>query len=162
MTHHCHLNSVQGSLLCCAVQQHQMDLSAQQNHCTFDLFSGNKKSLSRTSGATGNAWPYRISFSRNTTGSGSRIAAFSNPRASSASYGATTCETTNADVCRRQSNLRLDVSSFLFHRGDLDYNATILPHHTIAILRIQPYNFLSFRLASHRCSDSNLQHCNIQ
>lgn len=52
---------------------------------------GCTKSLSMTASDTGNDSPYRISFSRNTTGSGSLMAAFSKPLASSASYGAMTC-----------------------------------------------------------------------
>ena len=53
---------------------------------------GCTKSLSRTFSDTGNDSPYSISFSRNTTGSGSLMAAFSSPLASSASYGASTCK----------------------------------------------------------------------
>src|SRR5690606_23005710 len=39
---------------------------------------------------TSKLWPYRISFSRNTIGFGSRIAALSRPLASAAEYGAIT------------------------------------------------------------------------
>ena len=57
---------------------------------TFALPMGSTKSLPRTSSETGNDSPYRISFSKKTTGSGSLIAAFSSPLESSASYGAMT------------------------------------------------------------------------
>jgi hypothetical protein len=43
-----------------------------------------------TSSETSKAVPYIISFSRHTTGSGSLMAAFSRPLASSAEYGETT------------------------------------------------------------------------
>src|SRR4051794_19028430 len=44
------------------------------------------------SSSLGTGWdvPYKISFSRNITGLGSRIAAFKRPLASAAEYGATT------------------------------------------------------------------------
>lgn len=44
---------------------------------------GITKSFDKTSSETGNAWPYKISFSRKTTGSGSLMAAFNNPLQSS-------------------------------------------------------------------------------
>mmetsp|Transcript_32651 Transcript_32651/g.97411 ORF Transcript_32651/g.97411 Transcript_32651/m.97411 type:complete len:216 (-) Transcript_32651:601-1248(-) len=57
---------------------------------TLALPIGSVKSLSSTAADTGNDVPYSSSFSKNTTGSGSRIAALSSPRASSESYGAST------------------------------------------------------------------------
>ena len=56
------------------------------SHCpTFALPMGTVKSLSSTASSTGKGSPYKISFSSTTTGSGSRMAAFSRPRASSLS-----------------------------------------------------------------------------
>merc|ERR1719271_1011345 len=54
------------------------------------LPSGNTKSLDWASSDNGKDVPYNSSFSRNTTGFGSRMAAFNKPLASSALYGATT------------------------------------------------------------------------
>jgi len=48
------------------------------------------KSLSRTLSETSKLYPYIGSFSKNTTGLSSLIAALSNPLASSAFHGATT------------------------------------------------------------------------
>lgn len=52
--------------------------------------TGMTKSSFCASSLIGNCKPYRSSFSRTTTGFGSRIAAFSKPFASSDEYGATT------------------------------------------------------------------------
>mmetsp|Transcript_65201 Transcript_65201/g.153966 ORF Transcript_65201/g.153966 Transcript_65201/m.153966 type:complete len:211 (-) Transcript_65201:334-966(-) len=54
---------------------------------TLALPMGTVKSLDMTSSLTSNEVPYMISFSSKTTGLGSRMAALSNPLASSASYG---------------------------------------------------------------------------
>lgn len=53
----------------------------------FALPIGKIKSFSNTSSVIGYWLPYNSSFSKNTTGSGSRIAAFNNPLESSELYG---------------------------------------------------------------------------
>ena len=60
---------------------------------------GSTKSLSNIFSLTGKDSPYRISFSRNTTGSGSLMEAFRSPRASSLSYGAMTYSQQRAPCC---------------------------------------------------------------
>ena len=85
------------SLLC---TQHWQDTQDQgQPLFTLAWPMGSTKSLSNIFSLTGKDSPYRISFSRNTTGSGSLMEAFRSPRASSLSYGAMTCSQQRAPFC---------------------------------------------------------------
>ena len=85
------------SLLC---TQHWQDTEDQgQPLFTLAWPMGSTKSLSNIFSLTGKDSPYRISFSRNTTGSGSLMEAFRSPRASSLSYGAMTCSQQRAPFC---------------------------------------------------------------
>ena len=74
----------------CTPREYETRVTSEPARSILHSPMGTVKSLSSTSGPMSKDMPYRISFSRKTTGLSSRIAALSSPRASSAEYGAMT------------------------------------------------------------------------